>query len=185
MSSANLPDSDLLNGARRLDRYALEVLHDRYYPRVYQYVYFRLGETQASAQVTAQVFKYLLEALQQKGGLKQNLEAWLLTQASSLVDAHLLGRVEQDTPSLVAVAARRQNAQESSQPPPEVQQHLLFIQRALSGLSSEEQHYLAMRFSVVRSLDEIADLLGKPLRTVRAAQFKALASFRRLLEEMR
>ena len=47
----------------------------------------------------------------------------------------------------------------------------------------EQQHVLALRFSEERSLDETARIIGKSVTAVKALQFRALASLRRLLRE--
>ena len=182
-SPRNVQDSELLDGARRLDRNALEALHDRYYPPVYRYIYFRLGEERSSAQISAQVFAHLLGSLQKKRGPKENLEAWLLAQAARLVDAHLHDPPERGSPSLAARLAGRQRQPQPGEQGSDRTGEFDFVQRALAGVSSDEQHYLALRFTTRHSLGEIADLLGKPVRAVRALQFRALSAFSALFGE--
>ena len=135
MSLLEIQDSDLLEGARRLDRNALEALHDRYYPQVYRYVYFRLGEAQSSAQVAAQVFTRLLAALGKKRGPKTNLEAWLFAQAARLVDDQLHAHTGQGSHSLVAHATGQKSEAAVSDSQSQEYRQILFVQLALSELS--------------------------------------------------
>ena len=181
MSSSPSPqDSELLNGARRLDRNALEALHDRYYPEVFRYCYFRLGEAESSAQISARVFAQLLGAFQKKSGPKRGLEAWLMAQAARLVDATLHGPSTQESPSLMARLSRRQDGPQVYDQGLEGLGDIDLVQRSLIGLSSEEQHYLALRFTSQHSLGELADLLRAPVREVRALQHRALSALGRL-----
>ena len=177
MSLLDIPEPDLLSGARRLDRNALEALHDRYYPQVYRYVYFRLGEGQSSAQITAQVFIHLLEALGKRRGPHKNLESWLFSQAAQLVDDQYQTPAVQGYQSLIARAASQQSADADADDYSRAYRQILFVQRAIADLSPDEQHFLALRFSQPRSLGEVADLMGKSLRSMRVLQERTLKSF--------
>jgi RNA polymerase sigma-70 factor (ECF subfamily) len=53
---------------------------------------------------------------------------------------------------------------------------------ALQELTPEQQHVLALRFSDERSIDETANIMGKSATAVKALQFRAITSLRRLIE---
>ena len=57
------------------------------------------------------------------------------------------------------------------------------VSEALLGLTPEQQHVLTLRFSDERSIDETASIMGKSVTAVKALQFRAVATLRRLLEE--
>jgi RNA polymerase sigma-70 factor (ECF subfamily) len=167
-----------------LDRNALELIHDRYYPLVYRYVYFRLGGRGISAQITSQVFDKMLRDLSGKHAPKQNFEAWIFRQAALLVDAHLLAPSEMASPSLVASAVQRPNVVHQNDEDLIEKQQIRLFQRIISGLKPQEQHYLALRFTAARSLGEVADLLGKPVRVLRKVQFQVLSSLAKIFAEI-
>lgn len=177
-------DADLLDGARRLDRNALEALHDRYYPQIYRYAYFRLGDAQMSAQVSAQVFTNLLRVLQKERARNQNLETWMFTQAAVLVDDMIRDPSRHASPSLVAHYANRSQGLEEAEKSRLSGIQLELVQRAISTLSKEAQHYCSMRFTTRRSLGEIADSTGKSIRATRTIQHRALASLGRVFGEL-
>ena len=57
------------------------------------------------------------------------------------------------------------------------------VRRAIGQLTPEQQHVLALRFAGERSLDETASIMGKSVSAVKALQFRAVASLKRLLIE--
>ena len=59
---------EVLARATRYDIDTLAELHDRYYPQVYRYVCYRLGESQASEDIASEVFLRLLDALRRRSG---------------------------------------------------------------------------------------------------------------------
>jgi hypothetical protein len=62
---ANPPDSDatLLARARDLDAQALAHIHDQYYPALYRFALYRTGDPELAADIAAEVFVRLLDAL--------------------------------------------------------------------------------------------------------------------------
>lgn len=175
------PD-DLLSRARRLDNSALTEIHDRYYPEIYRYVRYRLGDDQVSEDICADVFLRLLDALHRKRGPDQNLRGWLYGTASNLVNDHLralyarkLETLESDGSGIVDDIHPEHSYEEDW-----MQQQVL---KALLELTPEQQHVIALRFSDERSIDETAALLGKSVSAVKALQFRAINSLKRILED--
>ena len=62
-------------------------------------------------------------------------------------------------------------------------QEALEVREAFDQLTSDQQHVLALRFGQELSLEETARIVGKTITAVKALQFRALASLRRLLEK--
>jgi RNA polymerase sigma-70 factor (ECF subfamily) len=176
-----LPD-DLLSRARRLDSSALTEIHDRYYPEIYRYVRYRLADDQVSEDISADVFLRMLDALHKKRGPEQNLRGWLYGTASNLVNDHLralysrkVESLESDSSGIVDDIHPEHSYEEDW-----MQEQVL---QALMELTPEQQHVIALRFSDERSIDETAALLGKSVSAVKALQFRAISTLKRLLEE--
>ena len=172
-------ESDLLDGARRLDRYALETIYDLYYPKIYRYVYFRLGEAETSKRASAQVFEAFLATIQKKRTPTQDLDAWMYAQAAHLVDKLSKDKPVRASPSLVSHLANRPSDSGALDEDWLVESQISLVQQALFGISNDKQHYLSIRFTTWRSLGEIAELIGKPIRSMRKLQYRALVSLGR------
>lgn len=165
-------EADILARARRWDLDALGVLHERYYPEVYRYVFYRLGDEQVSEGVCAEVFVCLLSALPRRRGPARNLRGWLLKTAAGLVDVRLRDRTSLRDQYKRLVASRTESQPLEGESEAAVSQTRQMLRR----LSLDQQHLLAVRFAQNRSLDETAAILEKPARKVKAAQFEALAA---------
>lgn len=176
-----LPE-DLLSRAQRLDPAALTEIHDRYYPEIYRYVYYRLGDEPVCEDITSEVFLRLLDALGKKRGPVQNLRGWLFGTASNLVNDHLRIRYARQIDSLDADDSElpEDNHLEQAYDEAWLQQQ---VAHALKELTPEQQHVLALRFSEERSIEETASILGKSVTAVKGLQFRAIAALRRLIEE--
>ena len=169
-----------LRGLESLDPHAIEALHDRYYPEVYRYVLYRLGDLDTAEDVASDVFLRLLEAAQAGRGPRQSLRGWRLRSAHHLVMDHFrrfyAGRETQLGDNLPSGADDPAHAIES------IEQRRA-VQWALSRLTQEQQHVLALRFGGGYSLEETADLMGKKANAIKALQFRALGALRRALKE--
>ncbi len=158
----------------------LAQIHDRYYPDVYRYARYRLDDEQACEDIASEVFVRLLDALQTHRGPDHNLRGWLLGTASNLINDHLrlkyknrLENFEDDFE--IAAHDNPERSFENSWTRQE-------IQKAVQQLTEEQQHVLALRFAEELSIEETADLMRKSVNAVKALQFRAIASLRRLLE---
>ncbi len=184
LTSVGKEFDDTLLRARKLDSKALAQIHDRYYPEVYRYVGFRLDNTEIVEDITSEVFLRLLDALHKKRGPETSLRGWLLGTASNLVNDHLRRFYSRPIENLEESGNGEElgsdNSPESFY---EVSSEIKQVRDAIRKLTDEQQHVLALRFAEDRSLDETAQIIGKSVTAVKALQFRALASLRRLLDE--
>ena len=81
-------DAILLQRAQTFDRRALADIYETYHPLIYSYVFRRVGDVEHARDLTAEVFKHLLQTLRQGGGPDQSLRAWLYRAAHNQVIDH-------------------------------------------------------------------------------------------------
>jgi len=55
-----------LDGLQKLDSQAVAAIYDRYFPDVYRYVFYRLGNESLAEDIASDVFVRLLEAVKSK-----------------------------------------------------------------------------------------------------------------------
>jgi RNA polymerase sigma-70 factor, ECF subfamily len=177
-----MPTEDILSRAQRLEPAALTEIHDRYYPEIYRYISYRLGDEHVCEDIAAEVFLRLLDALHKKRGPAQNLRGWLFGTASNLVNDHLRKRYAWKVESLDMDdnSLPKGDHLEHSYEEEWMQQQVV---HALQELTPEQQHVLALRFSDERSLEETASILGKSITAVKGLQFRAIATLRRLIDD--
>jgi RNA polymerase sigma-70 factor (ECF subfamily) len=172
---------DALIRARRLDPAALEQIHDQFYPQVYRYVRYRLEDERVCEDIASEVFLRFLDALHRKRGPELNLRGWLFGTASNLVNDHLRTRYTRKTESLEEYQGiyDGQHLEHIVEDAWQEEQ----IRQAMRELTPEQQHVLALRFAEELSIEETAGIMGKTITAIKALQFRAVASLRRVLEQ--
>ncbi|HXQ37030.1 MAG TPA: sigma-70 family RNA polymerase sigma factor [Anaerolineales bacterium] len=166
----------VLEGLRKLDPQSIGAIYDQYFSEVYRYVRYRLNDDAIAEDLTSDVFVRLLEAAQKNRGPQINLKVWLFATASHVVNDHLRRKYRQpvealpdsipdagiDVPAQVDLRDQKQT-----------------IQNAYAQLTHEQQDVLALRFGQGYSLEETATHMKKNINSVKALQFRALASLQR------
>jgi RNA polymerase sigma-70 factor (ECF subfamily) len=171
---------DTLIRARRLESEALTEIHDRFYPEIYRYVRYRLDDQQVCEDIAAEVFLRLLNALHSGGGPTKNMRGWLFGTASNLVNDHLRSRYARKAEPLEMGSEQLASEDRPEDRLDESYIHMQ-VRQAIQKLTDEQQHVLALRFAQEFSLDETASIMGKSVTAVKALQFRAIASLRRIM----
>jgi len=173
-------DADELSSLRRLDPHTLASIHDRYFPEVYRYAAYRLGDTLVAEDVASEAFVRLLESLQTGRGPRTNVRSWLIGTANHLVYDHFRAAYRKPEQALPELTAGEDGDPQLFLEDGERRRGL---RQALESLTPEQQHVLALRFGGGYSLEETAGLMGKNANAIKALQFRALAAMRRALRE--
>jgi RNA polymerase sigma-70 factor (ECF subfamily) len=173
------PDSDaaLLARARDLDGRALALIHDQFYPALHRFALYRLGEAEAAADVAAEVFVRLLDALHAGRAPQTSLRGWLFGVASHLVADHYRRK------PAAALSDDLPDPGGAQSVASEVEARLAraAVQAEVRRLTGEQQQVLALRFGDGFSVEETATTLGKSVTAVKALQLRAVEALRRAL----
>jgi RNA polymerase sigma-70 factor (ECF subfamily) len=167
-----------LEGLWVLDPQAIAAIFNRYYPDVYRFARYRLGDETAAEDIAAEVFVRLLEALQAGRGPEANLRGWLIGTTANLVNDHFRRSYTRPTAVLT-----ENHLDEAADPPEltEVKEDRQNIRTALIKLTEEQQQVIALRFGSGCSLEETAMIMDKKPNAIKALQFRALESLRRIM----
>lgn len=180
-----LPFSAVLEHARQRDHNAISRLYKRFLPTVYRYVLARVADPATAEDITADTFYAMLESI---GAVRAQDElsfaAWLLGIARNKVAVHFrrgksapafqrdlpveaepFASAEEDDP-LIVITARESWTD---------------VVRALNRLTEEQRAVVLYRCVLGYPTEDVAQLLGKQPGTIRALQFRALASLARYL----
>jgi RNA polymerase sigma-70 factor (ECF subfamily) len=152
-------------------------LYDRYAPRIYTYIYRRVGDAHLAEDLTGDVFVRMMQAIQSERFWRISFRAWLYRIAHNLVVDHYrrhsavelelderLVAADDDPVSAVAERLSRQR-----------------LRVAISRLTPGQQQVLALRFGEGMKAREVAEVMGKSVGAVEALQHRALAALRRIL----
>ena len=165
-------EAQLLEGARRFDPDALRTLHDRLYEPVYRYVHFKVGDPQASEDLTSEVFLRMLEALKKGKGWKTTPDAWIFGIARNVVADHY----RKASRGSEVVLDERLALPEEQSPTHHViyaEQHQELAQ-AISSLTDEQRDVVLLRFMEGLGINDVAEAMGKTPGAVKGLQHRAL-----------
>jgi RNA polymerase sigma-70 factor, ECF subfamily len=149
-----LDEATLIERARR-NPDAFAVLYQHYLPRVYRYLYLRLGNRHDSEDIASQVFIETLEGLGQNR-YKENgcFPAWLFT----IVRRRLVDFQRQRVPVPL-------EEHESSDPDPldqiQADENMKRLSSLLADLDEEKQELLRLRFVEIAALENQSEAAVK------------------------
>jgi RNA polymerase sigma-70 factor (ECF subfamily) len=175
-------DERLLEHARTYDLDALAAIYDSYEARIFSYIFHRVGDANVAQDLTAQVFLHMLEAIQNEHAWRSSFSGWLYRIAHNLVVDFYRGRGRssqvsfEDVPMLVASTDDPQRAAE---------RNLMAegLRAAINRLTEEQAQVVTLRFLEGLSIADVATATGKTEGAVKALQYRAVLSLRRLLEQ--
>ena len=170
-------DPALLQRIRQWDTVALAEVYDKFYQRIYRYIYCYLGRADAAEDLAANVFTRLLNAARNGNSPRSNLSAWLYRVAHNLVvdsfrrkptqDLELGEWLDSGEPDLTHTV--EQNLQ------------LERVRAALKQLTEIQQQVIVLKFLEGMDSREAAAILGKSEGAVDALQHRALLALRKVL----
>lgn len=172
-------ENALLTGLRGLDPQAISKIHETYFPQVYRYAYYRVGDESTAEDLSSETFIRLLEAVHARRGPKSSLRGWLMGTISNLVNDYYRQVYNKTSEPL-------QDDLKATNSDPEILSEKRdrdeILRTELLKLTKEQQHVLALRFGSGCSLAETAELMDKKPNAIKQLQFRALNSLRTHLE---
>jgi RNA polymerase sigma-70 factor (ECF subfamily) len=173
-------ESALLERAKACEPKALGELYDRYAPRMYAYIYRRVGDACLAEDLTSELFVRMLRAVQGKRAWRDSFVGWLYRIAHNLVvDAYRRRPPPQVSVEDVTLAAEGDDPAENLQEQAEHDR----LRAAIQLLTADQQQVLALRFGEGLTAKETARIVQKTTGAVEAMQHRAVAALRRILDK--
>ena len=173
--SQTLSESDLVSRAKE-DPEAFGQLYTRYVDKIYNYVYYRTGNSQDAEDLTAKAFYQALRNVHRYVDRGLPFSAWLYRIAHNLVANWHRDRSRRQVISLDALALV------SERPEPEArlqleddQQRLL---RLIRQMTDDRQQLLILKFVEQMSNREIAQIMGRTEGAIKSLYHRTLLSLR-------
>jgi RNA polymerase sigma-70 factor, ECF subfamily len=171
-------EDGLLARARAFDQRALAEIHNKYYPELYRYLWYRTNDSIVADDLASEVFMRLLNVLQ-SGRPPESIRGWIFGVAAHVVADHYRSKgrrpqveLSEELPSVDSNLDDKVNASMMN----------ATVRNAMQGLTEEQQTVLALRFGDGWSVAETASVMKKSATAVKQLQFRALSALRRLLE---
>jgi RNA polymerase sigma-70 factor (ECF subfamily) len=170
----------LLAEAARTDPSAFAELYERYYPRVYRYVYHRVGDSTDAEDVTALVFMKALEALPGYQSRRNGFAPWIFRiSRNAVVDHYRRRRKQSPLEDLehfstdgdpVAGTLRNERRDE--------------LRLMVHQLSPEQRDVVLLRYAADLSFSEIAATMKKNEPAVRMLLHRGLRKLKAVMDDV-
>lgn len=172
-------ERQLIERAKSYDEEALGELYRRHADDMFRYIYYRVGDTKTAEDLVGDVFINMLEGLPKYEYTGAPFEAWLYRIAHARVVDYYRRQDVRDTAPLEEQmpAGERVNPDTLA----DTRDDFRRAWTAMQSLTEEQQHVIALRFFAGYSIAETAQVLDKTEGAVKALQYRAIASLRRLM----
>lgn len=166
----------LLAGVRKLDSQALAETHDKYYPAIFRFIAYKVGNQETAEDLASEVFVRLIDAVRDRHAPQKTLRGWLYSVASHIVNDYHRKQYRTQEVALM-------DSMESDASGPAEQflkkQTLEALSEALGELTEEQQDVIALRFGYEMPIKEVAEVIGKSEGAVKQLQARAVAALAR------
>ena len=177
--SGQSDDKFLLERAQDYDPVALSEIYDRYAQRIYNYIYYRLGNAELAEDLTSNVFMKMLEAIQSDKAWRVSFSGWLYRIAHNMVVDHFRRRrKERELP----LDERLVSSDDDPEMVADISLTSELLRRAVNRLTHDQSQVIILKFVEGMSNGDVADILDKTEGAVKSLQYRALAALRRQLE---
>jgi RNA polymerase sigma-70 factor (ECF subfamily) len=162
-----------LRRAGALDRGALAAIYDEYHQPLYRYIYRQVYDVETARDLTGEVFRRFLQALQQQKGPDQQLRAWLYRTAHNVEVDHYRRQTHRRHLPL-----KEDLVDTNDDPAGLAEDHILAeqVKSALGQLTPDQRQVIILKFMEGLSNTETASVLNKPIGAVKSLQHRALAA---------
>lgn len=161
------------------DQGAFTQLYDLYFNKVYKYMYFRIRRQVESEDLTQEVFIKALKAIESYKPGKTPFAAWLFRIAhNQMIDfVRKKDKVQSTSLEEVTTVVGSENPVADAERSMEIAE----LSAAIEELPPAQQEVISLRFIAELSISEVSKIAGKSEGTVKALQFNATASLRKIL----
>jgi len=181
MTAQTIDENELVEQAKT-DPDAFGALYERYVERIYNYVYYRIGNHHEAEDITAKVFHRALNHIGNYNNKGVPFAAWLYRIAHNLVANWHRDHSRRQVVALEQVTWRN-NGQDSPQQAAERTNETELLLAAIQQLPPERQKLLTLKFVERMSNAEIGTVMGRSEGAIKSLYHRTLVSLKDLLAE--
>jgi len=174
-------DDELLLKANSFNREAISAIYEAYQQPLYRYVYRQVGCVETARDLTSEVFRRFLQALNKGTGPSEQLKAWLYRVAHNVVVDFYRRQQHRNHLSL---EAQHLYSDEDPVRSVELNMEAEKVRQALTKLTPDQRQVITLKFFAGFTNKETAEVLEKPVGAVKALQHRAIAALQRQLLPM-
>lgn len=178
---------EVITRAQAGDPTAIAELYDEYWGLVFRFCYRRTSNTHLAEDLATDVFVRLIKKVDTFEWRGQQISAWLLVVARNMIaDRYKSKAYQKEVHSGIGVDYASEYPNPEQGPEEAVTDRVTYdlVIGAIGRLASREQgEVLRLRFLEDLSVEEVAEKMGVTIGTVKALQYRAVRSMRRLFPD--
>ena len=171
-------EKSLLQRAQQYDLDALAQIYDKYSPGLYRYAMRLVGDEDLAEECVADTFDRFLTVLKGGRGPERYLQAYLYRVAHNWITDYYRRR---PPPTLPLEPDRQHNPGSDPQQIVARRTEAERVRNALRLLTSEQRQVVVLKYLEGGDNKDIAEAVDKQIGAVKALQYRALRSMRRIL----
>lgn len=176
MNSPTL-NPDLIHRARQSDPQALSTIYEIYAPKIYRYIYYRVGDAELARDLQSDVFLRMLEGIARYEDRGWSISAWLYRIAHDRTIDTLRRHERTHTIPLDAWVEEGEDQHDAL----ELNAERTALLRAMCQLSPNQVQVLRLRYSYDLSIQETARQMGRSQGSIKSLQHRAQQNLARLM----
>ena len=171
-------ETDLIRRAKQGDPDAFASIYEKYYDKIYSYLYYRINDQPLAEDLASDVFVRLVKSIGSFEERGRPLLAWLYTIAGNLMRDHIrrAKRIE-----FSPIDDREFASDEDPTAALDFALDSERLARALEHLTEEQANVILLKFVQGMSNAEVGRIIGKKEGSVKSLQHRALRSLKRIL----
>ncbi len=167
------------------DAEAFALLYEKYSPKIYRFIYYRLNNKEQADDAIQEVFIKAWENIKNYKIQKYPFSAWLYRIAKNLIIDHwrtAKHHIALDTENEIHYSFQLAGEQNEINSLIDGQIEMAKIKKALNELNDIQKETIILRFINDLDITEVAEIINKSVSTSRVIQHRALKNLKKILE---
>jgi len=171
----------LIQEAKNGEQGAFGELYDHYMPKIYRFVFFKIGVKHEAEDITHQVFSHAWENIKKYESRGFSISSWFYRIASNAVIDYY--RTYKNNLQIENVSEEKFANEPTLEKDFDIGLNIERVQKAIRLLEGDQQNVIIMKFVDELSNKEIAEVLEKTEGAIRVIQHRALKQLKIFLNE--
>ncbi|MEI7771230.1 MAG: sigma-70 family RNA polymerase sigma factor [Chloroflexales bacterium] len=168
---------DLISRAQQSDPQALSTIYEIYAPKIYRYIYYRVGDAELARDLQSDVFLRMLEGIERYEDRGWSISAWLYRIAHDRTIDSLRRHERTHTIPLDAWVEDCEDQDD----PLELSAERASLLRAMRQLNPSQLQVLRLRYGYDLSIQETARQMGRSQGSIKSLQHRAQQNLARIM----
>lgn len=177
VSSRFASERELIEHAKQFQPEAWDQIYETYFSKMYNFVYVHVGDRTAAEDLASEVFEQACKGIHRFQYRGVPFSSWLYRIAHNLMVDFLKRRKRTPSRSLEAGGVPTTPVRDAADAISARDE----LVRAMQNLTGDQQQVIVLRHIEGHNVASTAQIMGKKENAIRALEFRALASLRRVM----